>query len=184
MEKSTFNGQVETIKDWKIIRLPKEVSDPLSSRGMCMGLMSALNTDWVVALEPDGDMGHWFCVPDDLLRKMKTLSIPEEWLIEMQLIELAGGDWLDPVLPADIGQAFDEAGLIPVWTHLTPKAKWAWVRWVRATANAATRVKRIETACSMLSEGKKRPCCFDHSRSTEPHVSKSGVLLDPNDGVH
>jgi hypothetical protein len=34
----------------------------------------------------------------------------------------------------------------------------------------------VQSAGDMLRAGKKRPCCFDHSRCTETHVAKGGVL--------
>jgi hypothetical protein len=56
------------------------------------------------------------------------------------------------------------------------------VRWVNATANPATRQRRIEVGISKLDGGKRRPCCFDLSACTDPAVAKSGKLLDESTG--
>ncbi len=46
------------------------------------------------------------------------------------------------------------------WASITPNARQNWVLWLSSGKLEATRVKRIKTACSMLSAGKKRVCCF------------------------
>jgi hypothetical protein len=50
------------------------------------------------------------------------------------------------------------------------------VRWVDATANPATRQRRIEVSISKMNNGKRRPCCFDLSACTDPVLSKNGKL--------
>jgi hypothetical protein len=45
---------------------------------------------------------------------------------------------------------------------------WECVRWVNATANPATRQRRIEVSISKMNNGKRRPRCFDLSACTDP----------------
>lgn len=46
------------------------------------------------------------------------------------------------------------------WNDLTPIARRDFVSWIDGAKQAETRKKRIERACSMLAEGKRRPCCY------------------------
>ena len=81
-------------------------------------------------------------------------------------------------MPPDLAAAL--AGAPPkirdIWNDITPMARWEWVRWVNATANPATRQRRVEVSISKMNHGKRRPCCFDLCRCTDPAVSKNGKL--------
>lgn len=46
------------------------------------------------------------------------------------------------------------------WKSITPLARRDWVLWLSTAKREETRVRRIRKACSMLSSGKKRVCCF------------------------
>jgi uncharacterized protein YdeI (YjbR/CyaY-like superfamily) len=46
------------------------------------------------------------------------------------------------------------------WDDLTPIARHDFVTWIGSAKQAETRKRRIERACSMLVEGKRRPCCY------------------------
>lgn len=46
------------------------------------------------------------------------------------------------------------------WKSITPLARRDWVLWLSTARKEETRARRIEKACSMLSSGKKRVCCF------------------------
>ena len=46
------------------------------------------------------------------------------------------------------------------WSDLTPIARRDFVSWIDAAKQPETRRRRIERACSMLAEGKRRPCCY------------------------
>jgi hypothetical protein len=59
-----------------------------------------------------------------------------------------------------------------MWKDITPMARWEWVRWANATANPATRQRRVEVSISKMSGGKRRPC-------TDPAVSNNGKLRSP-----
>jgi hypothetical protein len=53
-------------------------------------------------------------------------------------------------------------------------------RWVNATRNPTTRGRRVEVTISKMKNGKRRPCCFDFSACTDPMLSRSGKLVDPD----
>ncbi|HEX7353274.1 MAG TPA: YdeI/OmpD-associated family protein [Mycobacteriales bacterium] len=81
-------------------------------------------------------------------------------------------------MPADLEAALATAPATVqhLWQDITPMARWEWVRWVNATANPATRRRRVEVTISKMQSGKRRPCCFDLSACTDPSVSRSGKL--------
>ncbi|OGH16683.1 MAG: hypothetical protein A3I54_02465 [Candidatus Levybacteria bacterium RIFCSPLOWO2_02_FULL_41_11] len=68
----------------------------------------------------------------------------------------------EPRVPADLQKAL--AAVPPlvevVWKSLTPLARWDFIIWIDAAKQLETRKRRIEKACSMLTAGKRRPCCF------------------------
>ena len=63
--------------------------------------------------------------------------------------------------PTDLRKALASAPEAKArWDDLTPIARRDFISWIDAAKQAETRRKRIERACSMLVEGKRRPCCF------------------------
>src|SRR5688572_2181796 len=46
------------------------------------------------------------------------------------------------------------------WQDLTPIARRDFVSWIESAKQPETRQRRIDRACSMLAEGKRRPCCY------------------------
>jgi uncharacterized protein YdeI (YjbR/CyaY-like superfamily) len=71
------------------------------------------------------------------------------------------GDESDPKVPMDLYKALEAAPLIEaVWKSLTPLARWDFIIWIESAKQPETRRRRIEKACSMLTAGKRRPCCF------------------------
>ena len=83
----------------------------------------------------------------------------------------------------DLATALDSAPekIQDLWQDITPMARWEWVRWVNATKNPDTRARRVDVSISKMQNGKRRPCCFDLSACTDPDLSKSGRLLEPED---
>lgn len=163
------------IDDWTILLLPKEASAKLGSRNIAYVTGTINGQPFQTALEPDGSGSHWFKVDDDLKKKA---NIAPGDTVELTLE--ASKDWPEPNIPTDIQKALStDAKAREGWTDTTPMARWEWIRWIRATSNPDTRQHRIEVACSKLTKGMRRPCCFNTSMCTEPAVSKSGVLLEP-----
>lgn len=168
----SFKAELLQLKDWKIIRLPDAISSKLSSRGMLMAKVSIKDTDFKTPLKPDGMGGHWFRLNESLCEQL-DLQAGNTISLSITLLDT----WVDPEIPKDLSEALDSSKVRNLWDSLTPKARWEWIRWIRFTENPQTRQKRIKTACSMLESGKKRPCCFDHSRCTDTYVSKQGILM-------
>lgn len=173
MSEISFTTTLYTIRDLLVLHLPQEKSKELSSRGMLQARITIDNSALLTTLEPDGNQGHWCLLPDSFLDS-SGLKVGDE--VSVTLEELT--TWFEPEIPEDLFTALDLEHLFPTWDSLTTKARWEWLRWIRFTNNPDTRKKRIGVCCSMLSEGKRRPCCFDHSRCTVTEVAKNGVLLN------
>ena len=88
--------------------------------------------------------------------------------------------WPEPDVPPDLETALAKAPrkIQNVWNDITPMARWAWVRWVNATSNAETRKRRIDVSISKMNSGKRRPCCFNLSACTDPHLARNGRLRE------
>lgn len=168
-----FQATLSSAGPLVIIRIPSEISETLPSRGMVMVKGTINGFSFTAALEPDGKGSHWFEVDEELMQKA-AISIGSTASLIIEPLE----EWPEPMITSDIMDAVKDAKLLDRWQSITPKARWDWLRWIRATKNPATRQKRIAIACSKLQAGDNNPCCFDRSRCTVPEVSKSGVLMD------
>ena len=126
------------------------------------------------ALEPDGKGSHWF-------RVNKTVREPAADTGDTVTLAIEPvREWPQPKVPVDLKKAMVSAPQVrKVWRDITPIAQWDWIRWIGSTKEPETRRRRIEKACAMLKDGKRRPCCFNRNLCTEPYVSNNGVLLEP-----
>lgn len=161
-----------TIGSWTILRLPKDASAKLPSRGMSMATGTINGSDFTIPLEPDGKGSHWFRL-DTMMQKTAGVKVLESVTLTMEPVK----EWPEPTVPTDIKRALAKAPQArKLWKGITPMARWDWIR---STHNPETRKKRIGVACSKLKAGERRPCCFNRSMCTEPTMSKNGVLLEP-----
>ena len=170
-----FTGTVSAIDSSLIVRLPKDASERLPSRGQVAVEGSLNGQDFRTVLEPDGLRGHWMKV-DERLQRAAGVGIGDPVSVAVAVTP----DWPEPDVPADLATALTDAPekIRDIWGDITPMARWEWVRWVNATANPATRQRRVEVSISKMDSGKRRPCCFDLSACTDPAVSKNGKLRD------
>lgn len=124
-------------------------------------------------LEPDGKWSHWFKVEKDM---QKSISAQAGDTVVVALE--ATKEWPEPDVSSDLIAAIEaDAKVRSLWANITPLARHEWVRWVRSTDKQETRKRRIEVACSKMRSGERRPCCWNRNLSTEPSVSKNGILL-------
>lgn len=64
-------------------------------------------------------------------------------------------------VPTDLCKALAAAPKIAaVWKDLTPIGRRDFIGWIESAKQPETRRRRIEKACSMLTAGKRRPCCY------------------------
>jgi hypothetical protein len=164
---------LELIGSTPLVRLTDAASRALPSRGQVAALASLHGHGFRTVIEPDGLRGHWVRVEDEL-RRAAGLDVGDEVEVVVEVVK----DWPEPNLPADLAAALSAAApeIGEAWDDITPMARWEWVRWVNATANPATRRRRVEVGISKLAGGKRRPCCFDLSACTDPALARSGKL--------
>lgn len=169
----TIHALPERIGSYLIIRLPAETSRALPSRGLVMAEGTLNGIPYTAQLEPDGSKGHWLEITDELAELAGVLK-EKQATLTVNVVN----DWPEPGIPEDIMSAFVAANLIEAWDSLTVRARWEWLRWIRSTSSEQTRANRIKTACSKLSAGDRRPCCFNSASCTIPEIAKAGILLD------
>jgi uncharacterized protein YdeI (YjbR/CyaY-like superfamily) len=62
---------------------------------------------------------------------------------------------------AELHEALEAAPkALAQWKSLTPIARRDFLSWIDSAKQEKTRLLRIQKACSMLSAGKRRPCCY------------------------
>lgn len=168
-----FEAKLSKIGAWTILRLPKNASAKLPSRGMVMVEGTINESHFQAPLEPDGQSGHWLKVEKNLLAASKA-DKGETVTLEIEPIK----EWPEPKVPADLKKALtDSATAYETWKDITPAARWDWIRWIGSTKNPETRKKRIGVALSKMNAGSRRPCCFNRNSCTDPEVSNNGILL-------
>ncbi len=175
----SFETKLYKINSWTILRLPEDASAKLPSRGMTMVSGTLNDVPFKALLEPDGKYGpgikpsHWFAPDKKLLDEAKA-SAGDTVQVSLEPTK----DWIEPEVPEDVKKALSTSPkAAALWKDITPMARWDWIRWIRAVKTAETRQKHIEVALDKLNKGMRRPCCFNRSLCSEPHVSKNWVLL-------
>jgi hypothetical protein len=171
-----FDAALYTIDQWTVLRLPEKASRKLSSRGQVAVHGTINGHAFETVLEPDGYFGHWMKI-DQKLQRTAALSAGDTATLEIESLK----DWPEPNVPRDLETALAGAPqkIQDLWKHVTPMARWEWVRWVNATPNPYTRKRRVEVSISKMKSGKRRPCCFNLASCTDPNVSKGGRLTEP-----
>ena len=139
--------------------LPKNASAKLPSRGMTAieGTMNGVS--FQATLEPDGQKSHWLKVD----RKLSEAAGADAG--DVVTLEIApAAQEPEPKVPADLRKAL---AAVPkaraLWSDITPIARRDWIHWITSAKQPETRARRIKNACSMLTAGKRRACCFDRS---------------------
>lgn len=168
-----FEAQLSKIGSLTVLRLPKETSAQLPSRGLVMVKGAINSADFQTPLEPDGKGSHWMKVNKALLERAKA-CVGDTVKMVVESIK----DWPEPKVPADVQKVLDsDPSAHELWKDITPLARWDWLRWINGTKQAETRQKRIVVMCSKLNAGKRNACCFNRSECTDPEVSNRGVLI-------
>ena len=163
------------IDRWTIVRLPADASAELPSRGQVAVRGSINDVEFETVLEPDGARGHWMRV-DGALQHAAGVEPGDMATLVLEPTK----EWPEPNVPQDLQAALTAASdeIRDLWQAITPMARWEWVRWVNATRNPDTRARRVEVTISKMSNGKRRPCCFDLSACTDADLSRNGKLLE------
>ena len=171
-----FTAELSTIEDATLIRLPQAASEQLPSRGQ-VAVRASLGGHRV----RDRRRAGWPPWPLDPRGRVPSQGRPGSRPGDTAEVSLeVAADWPEPDVPDDLAAALADAPtrIHDVWQDITPMARWEWVRWVQATANPATRQRRVEVSISKLDGGKRRPCCFDLASCTDPELARSGKLRE------
>lgn len=145
---------------WTFLTLPPAASAKLSSRGMTAVEGTIEGVPFQAVLEPDGQKNHWLKV------EQKTREAAGAEAGDVVTLEIApAAEEPEPEVPANLRKALAAAApkARTVWKDITPMARRDWIHWITSAKQAETRERRLQTACSMLAAGKRRPCCFDRS---------------------
>lgn len=146
-------------ENWTFLVLPKAVSETLPRRGRTSVTGELNGQPFLVTLEPDGQLSHWLKVSDSL-RQAAGAESGDEVSVVVQPVD----EEPEPDVPADFQAALlSTPEAHAVWCDTTTIARLDWIHWVESAKQAKTRVTRIEKACDMLANGKRRVCCFDQS---------------------
>lgn len=169
-----FAARLETVGTRTFLRLPDTSSKLLPSRGQVAVRGAFDGHPFETVIEPDGEFGHWMNV-DASLRGDVGAETGESVTVEITPTK----EWPEPSVPPDLADALSNAPpeIRTLWNAITPMARWEWVRWVNETKNPETRQRRIEVGLSKMSNGKRRPCCFNLASCTDPDLAKSGKLV-------
>jgi hypothetical protein len=170
-----FDATLYMIDKRTILRLPEKASAKLPSRGQVAVQGTINGHEFQTVLEPDGSSGHWMSVEGKLQRNA-AVSAGDTATLDIEPTT----EWPEPTVPQDLQTALAAAPqkIRDLWKEITPMARWEWVRWVNATSNPDTRKRRVEVTISKMKSGKRRPCCFNLAACTDPHLSKSGRLVE------
>lgn len=144
---------------WCFLVLPARASARLPSRGMVSVAGTIDGHPFAATLSPDGAGRHWLKV-DAALREAAGVAPGDT----VTLVFAPTAATPEPEVPRDVRDALrDHAAARTQWATLTPAQRRDWIFWITSGKQAATRVKRLATACDMLAAGKRRACCFDRS---------------------
>ena len=144
---------------WTFLVLPATASAKLPSRGMTTVDGTFGGQPFQATLSPDGAGSHWMRV-DRALAEAAGVTAGDSVVLVCTPVAIEP----EPAVPADVRKAFAAHPAAQAqWTTLTPVQRRDWIHWITSGRQAATRGKRLATACDMLASGKRRACCFDRS---------------------
>jgi hypothetical protein len=161
--------KVINIEGINIIKIDKESSLKLSTRGVAMIEGRINGNEFKTVLEPDGNGSHWFKI-------YNSFELEKGSIVNLEIEQT--DNWIEPKISKDWKEVLNSnTSVLLTWNDISPLARWEFVRWMDSTNSPDTKKRRYEKAISLLSKGKRRPCCFNSNQCTVLEVSKSGKLL-------
>ena len=153
-------AESEKAGSWTFLILPKDASAKLPSRGITPIEGTINGSPFQAALEPDGQKSHWLKV-ERKLSKSAGADVGNTVALEIA----PAGKETEPEVPTDLRKALAAAApkARALWSDITPNARRDWIHWITSAKQPETRARRIKNACSVLTAGKRRVCCFDRS---------------------
>lgn len=144
---------------WFFLVLPKAASDQLPRRGRTSVEGTINGYPFRATLDPDGQLSHWLTVSRELCEAAQA-TVGEMVVVQMT----PANPEPEPQAPDDLRAALAASPEASIgWESTTTIARLDWIHWIESAKQAKTRQHRVDSACDMLSSGKKRVCCFDPS---------------------
>jgi hypothetical protein len=144
---------------WSFLILPKSASEKLPTRGTTTVEGTLNGAPFQAALEPDGQRSHWLKVTGKM-RETAGAAVGDVVALEI----MPAGKEPEPKVPADLREALAAAPQArTLWSDITPIARRDWIYWITSAKRPETRARRVDNACKLLADGKRRVCCFDRS---------------------
>ena len=103
----SFKTKILKVNNWFVVRLPKEASAKLTSRGLVMVKGTINGFPFKSPLEPDGKGGHWLKVTKDMQ--------PAVGNSQGDIVTLAiepSSEWVEPEVSSDIKKAINSDTVI------------------------------------------------------------------------
>ncbi len=142
-----------------ILTLPKSASAKFPSKGKTTieGIVNSFPIQ-TASIEPNGKGGH-------TLKFNKPLPQPvvaDAFNTNTLTVEITRvGEETDTRVPPELTKSFVTSPKAKkLWDEITPIARRDWIFWIISGKQEETRMKRSKTACSKLSSGMRRVCCF------------------------
>lgn len=147
-----------------LIKLPKDASAKLPSRGMTIVEGTINGFGFRAILQPDGQGSHWFSL-GKTMRQAAGVDVGDTVNLEIAPAKV----WPEPQVTTEVKSALAaDPQAQALWQDITPMARWDWLNWMDAVKLAETRKERPDKLISMLKAGKRRPCCFNRAIRMEP----------------
>ncbi|MET0327314.1 MAG: YdeI/OmpD-associated family protein [Luteimonas sp.] len=166
---------------WCFVVLPPAASARLPSRGMTTVDGHLGGQPFQTTLAPDGSGSHWFEVPRML---GEAAGVVPGAQIDLVLVPVPLADTPEPDVPDDLRRALAaHPAAATQWPTLTPVQRRDWIHWITSGRQAATRARRLASACDQLGSGKRRACCFDRSGVYSRGNMGPPPAADPDDAA-
>lgn len=140
-------------------KVPPEISASHLRRGRITARVTVGRHGFDALMEPDGQLGHWFVVPLDVI-EAEGLQIRHETTFTLTTLNKQPEPRLPQAFKALLARS---PAAQATWNSATTLAKIDWVHWMESAKQASTAQERIVSAIDMLEQGTKRVCCFDPS---------------------
>lgn len=152
-------ANAQGVSPWGFVLIPTPISEGFPRRGRLHARLTINHIPFDAMLEPDGKLGHWVRIEPALIQQARM-----HFGDEVQITLERPAEEPYPPVPADFAEMLEShPAALATWNATTAMAQIDWIHWAESAKQAATRGKRMAQALEMLSEGKKRVCCFDPS---------------------
>jgi Bacteriocin-protection, YdeI or OmpD-Associated/Domain of unknown function (DUF1905) len=146
-------------RPWAFAKVPVQISQSHLRRGRITANISLGRSKFDALMEPDGQLGHWFKIPQ---RVIESESIQFGQEVQFGLTTLPEQPL--PKVPASFLKLLkSNKASFETWEKTSTLAKIDWIHWIESAKQTKTRTKRQQDAIDMLQQGKARVCCFDPS---------------------